>query len=122
MQTLLDPSQVGATDATVTDIAQETAELPGRHRSNNARVNTSGSTMNNLLKHKAFLDLLFTYEPTQQQAFLASTTPEQIHCICNCINNCFRKRYVLPQKVINKIRPYARHIQKTADENWSVRR
>ena len=73
------------------------------------------ATINSLLKHKAFFELPSTCEPAQQQALLATATPGQIYCLCNFINNCFRKRYVLSQKVIDKIRPYARHINKIVD-------
>ena len=73
------------------------------------------TTMDSLLKHKLFLELLRTCKPAQQQALLATATSEQIHCLCNCLQNCLRKRYVLPQKVIEKIRPYERHVNKAAD-------
>ena len=74
------------------------------------------------IKHKPFLELLSICKPAQQYSFLATATPEQVYCSCNCIQNSLRKRYVLPQKVIGKTRPLARHINKAADENRSVKK
>jgi hypothetical protein len=62
--------------------------------------------MINLLRHKPFLELLGTSEPHQQQALLETVTAEQVHCLCLCVENVMKRKYLMPKHVMKKLRPY----------------
>jgi hypothetical protein len=62
--------------------------------------------MINLLRHQPFLELLDTSEPDQQQALLETATAEQVHCLCLCVENVMKRKYLIPKYVVKKLRPY----------------
>ncbi|CAB4034559.1 Hypothetical predicted protein [Paramuricea clavata] len=61
--------------------------------------------MINLLRHKPFLELLGTSEPDQQQALLETATAEQVHCLCLCVENVMKRKYLMSKHVMKKLRP-----------------
>ena len=71
--------------------------------------------MINLLRHKPFLELLGTSEPDQQQALLETATAEQVHCLCLCVENVMKRKYLMPKHVMKKLRPYKHEMLRLAD-------
>ena len=71
--------------------------------------------MINLLRHKPFLELLGTSEPDQQQALLETATAEQVHCLCLCVKNVMKRKYLLPRHGMKKLRPYKHEMLRLAD-------
>jgi hypothetical protein len=47
-----------------------------------------------------------TSEPDQQQALLETATAEQVHCLCLCVENVMKRKYLMPKHVMKKLRPY----------------
>ena len=71
--------------------------------------------MINLLRQKSFLELLGTSEPDQQQALLETATAEQVHCLCLCIENVMKRKYLMPKHVMKKLRPYKHEMLRLVD-------
>ena len=78
--------------------------------------------MINLLRHKPFLELLGTSEPDQQQALLETATAEQVHCLCLCVENVMKRKYLMPKHVMKKLRPYKHKMLRLADKGKCGRR
>ena len=71
--------------------------------------------MINLLRNKPFLELLGTSEPDQQQALLETATAEQVHCLCLCVENAMKRKYLIPKYVMKKLGPYIHEMLRLAD-------
>ena len=78
--------------------------------------------MINLLRHKPFLELLGTSEPDQQQALLETATAEQVRCLCLCVENVMKRKYLMPKHVMKKLRPYKHEMLRLADRGKCGRR
>jgi hypothetical protein len=76
--------------------------------------------MINLLRHKPFLELLVASEPDQQQAQLETATAEKVHCLCLCVENVMKRKYLIPyvmknKYVMKKLRPCKHEMLRLAD-------
>ncbi len=78
--------------------------------------------MINLLKHKPFLELLATCEPSQRQAPLETASPEQVHCLCLCAENIINRNYIVSKKVMMNPQPHKHEIHSLADREKSGRK
>jgi hypothetical protein len=71
--------------------------------------------MINLLRHKPNLELLGTSEPDQQHALLEIATADQVHCLCLCVENVMKRKYLLPKHVMKKLRHYKHEMLRLVD-------
>ena len=78
--------------------------------------------MINLLRHRPFLELLGTSEPDQQQALLETATADQVHCLCLCVENVMKRKYLMPKHVMKKLRPYKHEMLRLVDRGKCRRR